>query len=455
MSSQKLAVLIPIIATLALQSTWGGEGEVEPESSLPDAAPVYDDDPSHLWNQIHQAFFHRSNDGVEMRGTDTVDPPLWPDTSGFLRSGPSHRNAIAVLDHFLSTDGQALITDPTKRAVLQHDLWSVFDWCATSRKIAGVPDTGLADLRSRLALAIQRLALSAEEIAALPDNFRDAVASGTYRPDFDPDQPRAPFLPPDLLDPNGPWVCVRGAFAGPSAPVHVEYYQGRSPFLVFIQLPGGRKATLNYVNDLNRATNQAATQDVSELPQFPIGTKAALLRQMAVIDASGGIQVTPLVQTLQMRVYRQVGPEVTDHQNSQAVVKFHLSRAGLFEGRDGGLDPVGWDEPLGISLLLQNDIYDREKPQSGIRTVMQSCVACHSCGGATIHSVFTYKQDDWVRGANLMAANRLRLITTNPLIESQKTVNWKMERFEWGLLKGLLDRSPSVSVSTASVPISF
>jgi len=165
----------------------------------------------------------------------------------------------------------------------------------------------------------------------------------------------------------------------------------------------------------------------------------ALLRQMAVIDTSGRIRATPLTQTLQMRVYRQVGCDVTDHENSQAAVKFHLVRGHLFSDRNGGLVPVDWSDPLRVSLLQRYDLYDRDAGRSSIETVMQSCIACHSCGGATVHSIFTYKQDDWVPGANLMAASQLRLIPTTPAAETKTTVTWKTERYEWGLLKGLLD----------------
>jgi len=41
---------------------------------------------------------------------------------------PSHQQALKILDEFLSTHGERLITDPLKHAVLQRDLWAVFEW---------------------------------------------------------------------------------------------------------------------------------------------------------------------------------------------------------------------------------------------------------------------------------------------------------------------------------------
>jgi hypothetical protein len=419
---------------LAWMGLWVAPAGVAIADGASPAGGIYAADPSHLWNRIHEAFFARPDGESDTPDSDVVDPLLWPDTSSFLKTGPSHAAALGVLDEFLANDGHALIADPLKRAVLQHDLWSIFDWSARA---------GSDPLRSRLAAAIGHLALSPEQIAALPDNLTGTVEAGTFRAVYDPAHPLRPFLPSTLLDAESPWVCVRGAISGPSAPVHVQYYQGRSPFLVFLRLPGGRKATLKYLDDLNRVTREGSRHEAGDLPPFPVGTTTALLRQMAVIDDAGRIRTTPITQTLQMRVYRQVGTEVTDHENSQAALKFRMQRRGLFAEGHGGLKAIDWSEPLRVSLLHRADPYRHNPGAGGIKTTMQSCIACHSCGGSgTVHSIFTYKQDDWVPGARLVAPNRLRLVATRPADESMKAVNWKQTRYEWGLLQGLLKSFP-------------
>jgi len=419
-----------------------------------DKAGIYHADPDHLWNRLHQALFVRSyGKKGKVYGQDVVDPLLWANTTEFLLSGPSHDKALAILDEFLAEKGDKLVTDPLKGAVLQHDLWAVFDWTANfdqPRYGARVVDAAnrskkLDDarraLRKRLAAAIRALAPNPEEIAKLPDNYAAAVASGAYAKDFDPKHPEKLFLSPDLLDPKGPWVCVRGAASGPSAPVHVTYYRGRSPFLVFIRLPGGRQATLDYLKALNAsADRQLKLEDWEEgLAQFPVGTAVALLRQMTVIDRAGRITATPLTQTVQMRVYREVDPEPREHSESQAMFKYVMAREPLFNGLHGGLQPVGKEKRVGVSLVHHSD-YLQANTLAKNRAIMQSCIDCHSCGGATVKSVFSFKQDDWVPAAHRFAPNSLRLVATSAEIERKRAMQWKAKRHDWGLLQGWLEQ---------------
>src|SRR5438067_6463314 len=91
------------------------------------ATAVYNTDPDHIWNRLHRTLFVRATaDGAEYGG-DTLDPLLWANTN-YLLVGDSHREALQLLDEFISQHAAALIKDPLKRAVLQRDLWAVFDW---------------------------------------------------------------------------------------------------------------------------------------------------------------------------------------------------------------------------------------------------------------------------------------------------------------------------------------
>ena len=99
---------------------------------------------------------------------DRLEPLLWPESKHLL-DGPPHKTALAVLEEFLTQSGEKLIEDPLKRAVLQRDLWAVFDWAANPAWAAnpeGDHPTERHALQHRLAKIIQRLALSAEAIRA-------------------------------------------------------------------------------------------------------------------------------------------------------------------------------------------------------------------------------------------------------------------------------------------------
>jgi len=133
---------------------------------------IYDQNPQHLWNRLHSALFVRTRSDGRVFGRDELDPLLWDQTK-FLLSGPSYQRATKLLDEFLSTNGERLITDPLKRAMLQRDLWAVFDWCPRI-------DLGKKELMPRLARVIQRLELSPDQIRGLPDTYGTAVASKSF-----------------------------------------------------------------------------------------------------------------------------------------------------------------------------------------------------------------------------------------------------------------------------------
>ena len=211
-------------------------------------------------------------------------------------------------------------------------------------------------------------------------------------------------------------------------------------FSCFPQAPGGRQTTLNYLKQLNEHSAKALQHEEwnKNLPLFPVGTAVALVRQMTVINRGGEIVPTPLVQTVQLRVYRKVGEEIKDHKTSQAVFKFTLKRRDLFAKRNGGLKPVPQDKSTGLSLVY-NDDYFESGTHAPTSTVMQSCINCHSCGGATVKSIFSFMQVDWVPEARSMSPNNLRLLPTNVALEQKRAIGWKSRRHDWGLLQGWLE----------------
>src|SRR5262249_24641680 len=184
-------------------------------------------------------------------------------------SGPASREALALLDEFLDKQGERLVKDSLKRALLQRDLWTLFDWAAA-------PDWTKLDeknqfinerreLQTRLGCVIPRLALSAREIEQLPDNYATAVKAKRYPAEFHAGRKSAVFLPADLWDSNGPWVHLGASDGQPLAGSHVSFFDGRSTFMVFLRLPEGRDQTLKYLEQVSGWRRNGAKGDV---PQF-------------------------------------------------------------------------------------------------------------------------------------------------------------------------------------------
>src|SRR3989442_2215797 len=75
--------------------------------------------------QIHREIFVRTDaNGAEL-GTDALDPLLWP-SSKYLLENPRYPRLCDVLDGLRASDLSRM--PPLDRALLQHDLWTVFDW---------------------------------------------------------------------------------------------------------------------------------------------------------------------------------------------------------------------------------------------------------------------------------------------------------------------------------------
>jgi hypothetical protein len=188
---------------------------------------IYDGDSEHLWNRLYEAIAVRTEGGIKY-GVDNSEP--------YRLTVEEPAKLITILDEFLHSDGQDIVSDGLKRALLLNDIWAAFDLAASP-----IGNREGAPLQRRLARIIGRLRLDDAAISALPDNCADAVKSATFASDYDAEHPENPFLPADLVDANGPWVQIRDGRGELVAPAHVENLSGRSTFLVFIRCPGGTR----------------------------------------------------------------------------------------------------------------------------------------------------------------------------------------------------------------------
>src|SRR5258708_16610632 len=150
--------LVIIIAILAIGKTQAREAAI--------SSGIYDSDPEHIWNRIYSQFFIRSADNIEF-GLDILNPLLWYETESPLKP-PAYQQARNLLDDFLNTHAENLISDPLKRALFQRDLWAVFDWLSLRMDTYS---TERQELQKRITQIMRRVSLTAAQIPTLPNNY--------------------------------------------------------------------------------------------------------------------------------------------------------------------------------------------------------------------------------------------------------------------------------------------
>jgi hypothetical protein len=434
---------IIVLALFALNCLVGCAAVPEgaPEPPAP-GATLYDADAEHLWNRLYSALYFRTTADGQVYGADELEPLLYPE-SQFLLTGKHHKKVLALLDEFLAGDGPKLIKDPLQRAVFQHDLWAIFDWAADPE--AAHFTTERRALQARLARILRLLALSAEQVRQLPDGYDAARAAGTFARAYDPDKADRPFLPRDLFEAGGPWVMLAENPGRLATPAHVQAFGGRSAFFAFLNLPKGREATLEYLEQLRTFPNPLMPRPVNgsglllnpNLPQFPAGTQTALVREMVLIDDKGHLTPTRILEELQFRVYRDV-PRDDKKASKQDFYEFRMNRGDLFAAKAGGLRAEGADSTAFGRLNREfHDPFEQPDHTPRASPILHECVGCHGASdGPGIHSVQSYRHgfsSGGERPADLIASERGT--------QEDAAVRWKRRQYAWGVLQGLWNDS--------------
>jgi hypothetical protein len=418
-------------------------------SDAADANIIYDSDTNHLWNRLNKTLFDRSGPDGKHYGLDELDILYWNTTTNLL-GGVSHQQATNVLDEFINTHGERLIQDPLKKALLQRDLWALFDWTARGRKSNHQVEQ--KELLKRLSVAIQRLELTTNEIASLPDNY--ALAEKNNLAD----------LPQGLFQTNGDWINVRVNNAERLVPMHQMGFGGRSVFMVLFHDADGRKAGTNYLNQISSVTPlwvPSTNPDFSDrlmfntnFAQFQTNSQWALARRMCVIDTDGKIQPTHIVESIQLRTYLGFGQSdyvmITNRNGyvvgvpvpPQRFNEFRMTRHDAklvflakdekdFSGNNHffsmGADAFErgrWD----TNYITWATNYDSLRWQS---IVLQNCYQCH--GGPGIYSINSFTR--FLSGER--PAETTQMVESDGKREEEMTTYFKESQANWGLLQGL------------------
>lgn len=381
----------------------------------PPAAPgLYDPEPGHLWNRIHDAihgwqFLHHD------RATDQ-DSLHWPAHIRDL-SGEAQLSLIPLLEEFLAKKGEALVSNPLKRAILQRDLWMIFEWSVQTEHADEVWDIAKnmpvpvdrekhRALRKKIAAVMRKLAMTSEEIQALPDTL--AAAAKAYPGKANP-SPGDVQVPADLLDPKGPWVVMGNHAGGPLALAHHEFFEGRAAFTILLKLPDGRKATEEYIKKIGEWPFEKA----GSTPECPPGTQVVLLRQSLLVSDKGYPVLSPITESFQLRYLGHARHEWKETDS----LKLQLQRRKLFASEAGGLAAPQADASF-VLLLGHN----KEDEYSG---TTKSCRECHV--GPSITSLEVV--------IPIRRGHRALLSPATLEAETWRSTDWTFNRRSFGLLQ--------------------
>jgi hypothetical protein len=368
------------------------------------AYAIYDPEPAHLWNRLFVAFYCQNitNDlnygdafqdppqkqvATNLFGPDVLDPPIGYDPH-FLLDDVPFAKVNALLDELLDNHGGRLIHDPLKRAMLQRDLWAVFDVLAQAATRADLPmgsieGAGLHSVRGngvrwaltlsqkehrdileiKLARAIQSLALTRSEIQTLPDSYSAAIAPGAFSDVLSSN--RYNYLPHDLFATNSEWREILPAppipGGAPGILEHTLVAGGRCVFRTFMRLPPVE-------------SKDSRNAHYGRKGLLPEGTGLLLLREMISLDESGKMTPTHVVESVQFRTLFNNGPRIHGFAREA-----ELSRVLLFQGSQGGLRPIAKGE-LRVERYdgLGHLRVDEEGYGPPLVNFPRNCVLCHN-----------------------------------------------------------------------------
>jgi hypothetical protein len=425
-----------------------------------DPTALFHPDPRHVSNRLYRQLHVRTEPGGKEYGFDALDPLLWSKTN-YLLIGKSHARALALADEFLRTHAEHEITDPAKRAVLQRDVWAVFDW-ADQPDEADLPHKAeRRELMGRLAPIVRRLALSPDELASLPDTYARALQDHEFPAAYDRAKPNQAFLPLELFDPSGPWICLGAPDHDLAAPLHDSSFTARSVFFVFARLPGGRDATLAYFKQLAEMKiplfvrmqdpGWPRPMDVwnPQVPQFPVGTEFALVRKMVLPDGDGHLRLTPVTESVQIRHYTDIpnvqpmaSRDVDLARRFQGPSEIELSRVLLFSEHHSGLRGVtAIDEPFLVFPAMSAGFDEIEDKRGRAHTLspFMECTSCHLGPGIQSMMSFSFRGNP---NEGRVLSPRLAEIT--PRKESDKVMEWAQPQEKWkDLLRLWSSESPN------------
>jgi hypothetical protein len=252
-----------------------------------------------------------------------------------------------------------------QRALMQSDLWAAYEIAGMSRLTDGPIGVHARVLLSLLDHFIGKLALSTEEIAALPQNYLTAQRS---------------LHLPHVFDEDSGWM-------------EIEWFPERSHDF----MGGDRHAARVFLKPLTKAQiflDEVNRRIRGQENPLPGGIRslnaAALLTQVLLIDRNGRVVPSPLISDVQLRTTTR---DAEGNFKASTVDEYELSRQALRENpSSGGFIRRTADEPAYLASS-GNDftfapamITQKERRPPVLGTLRHRCESCHG----EEPSVFTF-----------------------------------------------------------------
>jgi hypothetical protein len=253
--------------------------------------------------------------------------------------------------------------DAMARAMMQSDLWSAYDMVFRYQHYQQQEESELAQHRlealALLGQSLRKVALTPEEIGALPDNYAMA---------------RMKYALPDLFGKSG-WVEVQ-RFPHRLHDASADYRRVTRVFLKPARTP---KDMQKFLNDFRADTNPA-TERLEGV---------ALVIQPLLVDTHGHVEPTNIVTDIQFRMFQKHTGQGADEKTQIGV--YEVSRKLLRDGVPGFLAQDG--EDASAYLPAAGNDYSYASPNvvsRGAPLVVKQRTRCTMCHGEDLTSLMTF-----------------------------------------------------------------
>ena len=335
-----------------------------------------------VYYQLYDVLMTRYGPKGESYAQNENAPVILPD-SRFPYGDKTYKKLNAALDAFAALPQKRIEAfSDLQRAIMQRHLWKLYDmshpeyWRKSTGEEIATPrshSSRRAATRPRVASLIHRLALTREQILALPNTLEATMKSSGAPKHHDPKDLFKPYLPTDIFAKDSAWICMGDKDTSEPVPaeVHAQKFGWRSTFTSFISAPGGREETLKCIEKFNRQ------EDLSS------GTQFALIEQAFLISDRGEQILSPLVYSISLRAFVGKG---THHRTgkpiaTQSVAEFLLQPRQLIQGNAvmKALTPDDKRYEVGEVECFSGGIEDPFESSSSVyvRPRLSQCRHCH------------------------------------------------------------------------------